>query len=745
MKKISILCIFLCFLLSISSVPFMVSAKEAELASSGESSVYYIETYEQLKNHAFKAQADCRYILNDNIDQQDNLNDQEIVIPAGAVFNLDLNGYNIKRSTQGNDCALFRIKSDGRMTINDTSANKTGGCCFSEGYSDYYKAVFYNDGGELEILNGYYEILSPYEQGDCCIVRTTSGYTNIYDGTFDSSYAWGGNTIYVGHNAYLYDVPQVVIFGGEFYGKYMNIEVTPFDNYLNHGCLFPSVYVLGGNFYITNGGKDGDDASFAYCNNGWGRVIVAEGTVLYRCINMRDQMFLSGVSKEYFTQTIDDYKDGYYKVTAPPMIMSEGIDYYYRLIGKCDKEMVNSYGESVYELNKEKFDDILERIDTIMVSETEKNSPEIKLVNRTTDHIYINWYMCDESSYNGADTKWTYLGDYDNVSQWQFDERPEDATSYIIRCVVTNSDLTTCEDMIRIVYSSLKETETVSSVEIKGLNTPAAGDTPDFDLIPADESFYINKVYWTDVTDPKNKATLNETDIFEEGHTYELEVWIRANEYYQFKLDSDDCIDISAAVDGNKAEVILPGSAISAELTLTYIVPAEPVTTDATESTEPTGTNDSTEPTELTKPADSTNPTESSTLVTDGETLPTETFANDTTKPDASTSAEATEPKTSASEDEEKPTKPSANDEPKPTDPVEDKGVLGDVNGDDKVNVKDATLIQKSAAKITVLTDVENLRADVNADMKINVKDATAIQKYAAKIETGLPIGKPIQ
>ncbi len=73
-----------------------------------------------------------------------------------------------------------------------------------------------------------------------------------------------------------------------------------------------------------------------------------------------------------------------------------------------------------------------------------------------------------------------------------------------------------------------------------------------------------------------------------------------------------------------------------------------------------------------------------------------------------------------------------------------DKDILGDVNGDGKVNIKDATLIQKSAAKLIELTDGEKLRADVNADSKINIKDATAIQKFVAKMETGLPIGTPV-
>ena len=67
---------------------------------------------------------------------------------------------------------------------------------------------------------------------------------------------------------------------------------------------------------------------------------------------------------------------------------------------------------------------------------------------------------------------------------------------------------------------------------------------------------------------------------------------------------------------------------------------------------------------------------------------------------------------------------------------------LGDVNGDSKVNVKDATMIQKSAASIITLSNEQSKAADVNKDGKVNVTDATAIQKYSAGIETGFDIGK---
>ncbi len=603
MKKLRILTVLLCFMLVISSLHFGVSAKETELAPSGEEPIYYIETYEQLRNHASKAQADCRYILNDYIYQQDNQNDMEIVIPAGATFNLDLNGYTIHRETQGNDCALFRIKSDGVMTIKDTSASQTGGCSFSEGYSSYYKAVFYNDGGELEINGGYYEIFSPYEQGDCSVVRTISGYTYIYDGTFDSSASWGGETISVGHNAYLYEVPRVVIFGGEFYGKYQNIDVTPFDNYLKHGCLFPSVYVLGGNFYVTNGGKDGDDASFAYCNNGWGIVIVAEGTVLSKCLNARDQRFLSGVSKKYFTQTIDDYTDGYYKVTAPPVIMSEGIDYYYRLIGLCDKEMVNCYGESVYELHKEDFDEVLSRIDSITVPKTEKDSPYIELYNRTLDHQYINWYMCDESEYKGEDTQWTHIGDAYNVSHWQLPERPEEATSYIIRCVVTNSDLTTYEDVVRIYYEALEkepETTIIDTAYIEGIEMPLEGETPDMDASCTTQGCNVSRVQWYDVTEGRG-VLMAEGDTFVAGRIYRADVLVEAEENYAF-LMIDGYNEASGYINGIKAIAYGSHDETGLELGLVFS-PCEENPNNPTPPSNPTNPTNPTQPSIPTDPA----------------------------------------------------------------------------------------------------------------------------------------------
>lgn len=56
----------------------------------------------------------------------------------------------------------------------------------------------------------------------------------------------------------------------------------------------------------------------------------------------------------------------------------------------------------------------------------------------------------------------------------------------------------------------------------------------------------------------------------------------------------------------------------------------------------------------------------------------------------------------------------------------------GDANLDGKVNIRDATFIQKYSASLIQMSDLELLRAEVNFDGKINVRDATYIQKLLA-------------
>ncbi|MBR3971954.1 MAG: hypothetical protein IKJ83_03625 [Ruminococcus sp.] len=67
--------------------------------------------------------------------------------------------------------------------------------------------------------------------------------------------------------------------------------------------------------------------------------------------------------------------------------------------------------------------------------------------------------------------------------------------------------------------------------------------------------------------------------------------------------------------------------------------------------------------------------------------------------------------------------------------------IVGDADMDTKINVKDATLIQKHVADLVNLNGTALSAADSDRDLKVNVKDATAIQKFVADITFENSIG----
>ncbi len=60
--------------------------------------------------------------------------------------------------------------------------------------------------------------------------------------------------------------------------------------------------------------------------------------------------------------------------------------------------------------------------------------------------------------------------------------------------------------------------------------------------------------------------------------------------------------------------------------------------------------------------------------------------------------------------------------------------ILGDVNGDLSVNIKDATYIQKYCASLAEIDEADMYLSDTTLDGNVNVRDATQIQKYIASI-----------
>ncbi len=129
--------------------------------------------------------------------------------------------------------------------------------------------------------------------------------------------------------------------------------------------------------------------------------------------------------------------------------------------------------------------------------------------------------------------------------------------------------------------------------------------------------------------------------------------------------------------------------------------------------------------------------------------LPTEpTEPTESTSPETSVPTESTESTSPSDSTEPASTLPTDNTEPAPsvtgtfpTDaPV--KYNLGDSNMDGTVNIKDATLIQKSAAGLITLSDTEYIASDVTGDGSVNVIDSTNIQKFGAGLPVKFPIGQ---
>ena len=59
---------------------------------------------------------------------------------------------------------------------------------------------------------------------------------------------------------------------------------------------------------------------------------------------------------------------------------------------------------------------------------------------------------------------------------------------------------------------------------------------------------------------------------------------------------------------------------------------------------------------------------------------------------------------------------------------------IGDVNGDSKVDITDATLVQQFAAELIELDENQKKAADTNKDGKVDIDDATLIQKFVAEL-----------
>ena len=80
---------------------------------------------------------------------------------------------------------------------------------------------------------------------------------------------------------------------------------------------------------------------------------------------------------------------------------------------------------------------------------------------------------------------------------------------------------------------------------------------------------------------------------------------------------------------------------------------------------------------------------------------------------------------------------------PEPTEP-HTVVILGDVDFDGNIEIRDATWIQRHAADIDIPFTISKTTADIDGDGEITVMDATAIQYYLCHLKTPYPIGETI-
>ena len=71
-------------------------------------------------------------------------------------------------------------------------------------------------------------------------------------------------------------------------------------------------------------------------------------------------------------------------------------------------------------------------------------------------------------------------------------------------------------------------------------------------------------------------------------------------------------------------------------------------------------------------------------------------------------------------------------------------GVTGDADGDGKVTISDATMIQKYIANYKLPADFQIKACDVNGDKSININDVTEIQRFLANLGNPYHIGESV-
>ena len=278
-------------LLPTAAIPVFAVEESAEQPKVDSEGYILIWSYEQLVSVAKTAKKGERYRLATDIYQTDNTNDLMIWVRNHAYFSLDLNGHVLSRSTMSLDSVMILVRDNSTLYIYDSSPDKTGTCIYDISGASGVCSVIDNSGGNVIINGGNYIIKGENIPDYAAVLLGYSGSFTVYDGTFDSSKAKDGVAVQLLELSSEEISPSCIVYGGRFYSQKTCIEATCYDNYAKSGVYYPYVFVLGGEFYTRRITSDKYEGKFAYCNNFWGRVIVANGLVPAQSLNARDQRY----------------------------------------------------------------------------------------------------------------------------------------------------------------------------------------------------------------------------------------------------------------------------------------------------------------------------------------------------------------------------------------------------------------------------------------------------------------------
>ena len=300
------------------------------------------------------------------------------------------------------------------------------------------------------------------------------------------------------------------------------------------------------------------------------------------------------------------------------------------------------------------------------------------------------------------------------------------------------------------------------------VTVPAAGSAPDYSAINNGYGCYVNAeypgtgfrngVYWYNDTDKKE---MTPNDTFVKGKKYLVKVDVQAAPGWEFDIDKI----ITATVNGNKATVISPAGSISAtnnfvQYTFTcenVVAVADCTVTEPVAGQKPSYTatvpagkgyqveEDFTDGTWVNgvlwqNVTDNKDMTENDTFEAGKQYTATVLLdAADKNRPFAS-SVKATMNGKNA----EVISYGNSTIGVYRTFTCQTTAILGDVDFDGNIEIRDATWIQRSVADIEIPFVIKKLSADVDGDGNITVMDATYIQRWLANLKSNDHIGQPM-